>query len=272
VVHSEGAEDGAPVFVPVKTEAGRRSIKLDDVTLAVLRAHREAQEFERRSWGDGYHDHDLVFCRPDGAAHDPDTISGQFERLNRQSKLKRIRFHDLRHTHATLLLEAGVDITVVSRRLGHANVKITAERYAHVTARLQYDAAERFSALVDGKRDPVVIPLPETADSGHTEPESLSSETGSGARIRTVNLAVNSTGGRPIGTAGNEFAQFRWVVLRVAASTLFGVRSGVRLGTGSMAAFKRCRSVTTRTGSDMECRSPAGIGVRPLRCLRRAGT
>jgi len=188
----ESAEDEAPVFVPLKSEAGRRSIKLDDVTLAVLRAHREAQEFERRSWGDGYRDHDLVFCRPDGAPHDPDTISGQFERLVHKSRLKRIRFHDLRHTHATLLLEAGVDVTVVSRRLGHANVKITTDRYTHVTPRLQQDAAERFSALIDGIRDPAVIPLPTTDHSEQPETAGLSSEAGSGARIRTVNLAVNS--------------------------------------------------------------------------------
>jgi integrase len=146
-------ENAAPVFVPLKTRAGRRSIKLDALTLGVLREHRGTQEFERRARGDGYHDHDLIFCRPDGMPHDPDTISGQFERLVRRSRLTRIRFHDLRHTHATLLLEAHVDVTVVSRRLGHANVQITADRYAHVTAKLQYDAAERFSALVDGAPD-----------------------------------------------------------------------------------------------------------------------
>jgi integrase len=151
-------DDAIPIFVPVKTEAGRRSIRLDQITLGVLREHRAAQEVERRRAGDAYHDHDLVFCRPDGAAQDPDTISGQFERLVRRWRLKRIRFHDLRHTHATLLLEAHVDVTVVSRRLGHANVQITADRYAHVTAKLQYDAAERFSALVDGLPPPPASP------------------------------------------------------------------------------------------------------------------
>jgi integrase len=143
------ADGGAPVFVPVKTRNGRRSIKLDDITMAVLREHRAAQEFERRSWGANYRDHDLVFALPSGAPHDPDTVSDQFERLIGRAGAKRIRFHDLRHTHATLLLEAHVDITVVSRRLGHANVQITADRYAHVTERLQQDAAERLSAYVD---------------------------------------------------------------------------------------------------------------------------
>ena len=108
------------------------------------------QESERQSHGVTYNDNDLVFCRPDGSPFDPDTISGQFERLVRRSGLPRIRFHDLRHTHATLLLEAHEDITVVSRRLGHANVQITADRHAHAMSRLRYDAAERFSALFDG--------------------------------------------------------------------------------------------------------------------------
>jgi integrase len=194
-------EDAAPVFVPLKTRAGRRSIKLDALTLGVLREHRATQEFERRAWGDGYHHHDLVFCRPDGMPHDPDTISGQFERLVRRSRLKRIRFHDPRHTHATLLLEAHVDVTVVSRRLGHANVQITADRYAHVTARLQYDAAERSSALVQGdpdsmdssgRCDAVVTPWPPDGISEGPNGVDSYSESGSGVRIRTVNLAVNS--------------------------------------------------------------------------------
>src|SRR5215472_11090942 len=194
--------DVTPRFAPVKTAAGRRSIRLDGITLDILKRHRATQEFERRAWGDGYHDHDLVFCRPDGAAHDPDTITRQFERLVRRAGLRRIRFHDLRHTHATLLLEAQVDVTVVSRRLGHANVQITADRYAHVTAKLQYDAAVRFSALVDepadlgarslGDCDPVVTPQPQLVNLEATNQADSNTETGSGARIRTVNLAVNS--------------------------------------------------------------------------------
>jgi hypothetical protein len=94
-----------------------------------------------------------------------------------------------------------VDITVVSQRLGHANVQITADRYAHVTARLQYDAAERFSSLVGwapesagrtGKCGPVVTPSPSAAPGNGLMEADLNTDSGSGARIRTVNLAVNS--------------------------------------------------------------------------------
>ena len=198
----DAAQVGAgPVLVAVKSQAGRRSISLDDLTLAALQNHRAAQELERQAAGHRYQDHDLVFCRPDGTPHEPSTISRQFERRARQAQLKRIRFHDLRHTHATLLLEAGVDITVVSKRLGHAHLQITAECYAHVTARLQYDAAARFSTLLDGTAqppatsgecDPVVTPLPKTAQNNPMFGADLNMKPGSGARIRTVNLAVNS--------------------------------------------------------------------------------
>lgn len=134
--------DGAPT----KSDAGRRSIRLDAESMAVLRDHREAQGFERKR--EGYQDRGLVFCRVDGRPHAPDTISGQFERLIKRADLPRIRFHDQRHTYATLALEAGVDIVTVSERLGHASINTTAKRYAHVTSRLQEMAAERFAAYV----------------------------------------------------------------------------------------------------------------------------
>lgn len=110
---------------------------------------REAQQFERRSRGDGYQDRGLVFCRPDGSPHNPDSISkGEFQRLMRRATAKRIRFHDQRHAHATHFLEAGNDVTVLSKRLGHASVKTIADLYVHVTERLQETAIDRFSAFL----------------------------------------------------------------------------------------------------------------------------
>jgi integrase len=137
-------------LVPVKTRNGRRAIGVFEDTVRVLRERRAAQEFERRGWGEAYRsDLDLVFCRPAGTPEDPDAVTHRFERAVERAGAKAIGGpHALRHTHATLLLESGVDISVVSKRLGHANVKITADRYAHVTARLQQDAAAKFSAYL----------------------------------------------------------------------------------------------------------------------------
>jgi len=147
--------DGERDLAPVKSSNGRRAISLDAETLRVLEQQRTAQLFERRSWAEAYRDRDLVFCRPDGTAMDADTVTAQFERQVQRSGLRPLRLHDLRHTHATMLLEAGVDISVVSRRLGHADVGFTARVYAHVTARLQLDAAAKLSAYLEPKSSAV---------------------------------------------------------------------------------------------------------------------
>ena len=142
-------DDGERDLAPVKTGNGRRAISLDAETLRILEEHRRQQEFGRRSWGDAYKALDLVFCHHDGSPRDPDTVTSQFGQAVGRSGVRRIRLHDVRHTHATLLLEAGVDISVVSRRLGHADVGFTARVYAHVTARLQLDAAAKLSAYLE---------------------------------------------------------------------------------------------------------------------------
>ncbi len=137
-------------FGPPKTKAGRRSISLDPGTVAVLRAHQKAQQRERWNFGEAYEDHDLVFCRPDGHSHDPDVITHQFERAVYAAGVKRIRFHDLRHTHASLLLQANVHPKVVQVRLGHSSIMVTLDRYSHVIPNMQDEAAAKFGAVVDG--------------------------------------------------------------------------------------------------------------------------
>ncbi len=135
----------------VKTEAGRRAIDLDDRTIAVLRAWRKRQLEERMLVGpDAYKDHDLVFARPDGTPINPDAFSQSFDRLVARSKLPRIRLHDMRHTHASILLKAGVNVKVVSERLGHANPAFTITVYQHIIPGMQADAATVFSDLVAG--------------------------------------------------------------------------------------------------------------------------
>jgi integrase len=90
-----------------KTAKGRRSIPLDAGTLTELAAHRRAQDHERKLVGIGYADNDLVFAREDGRPIHPDLFSQIFDRTVAKLDVPRIRFHDLRHTHATLGLAAG---------------------------------------------------------------------------------------------------------------------------------------------------------------------
>jgi integrase len=121
-----------------------------------LREQRERQLFERRRWGDAYRaDLDLVLCREDGSPNKPDSIDRRFGRRVRDKALvgiPAIRLHDLRHTHATLLLEDGVDVKTVSERLGHDSIQTTLELYGHVTPRIRASAAARFGALLGKAR------------------------------------------------------------------------------------------------------------------------
>ncbi len=87
-------------------------------------------------------DSDPVFCHPGGKPLDPSTVSHAFTRILRQAGLPHIRFHDLRHTHATLLLRAGVHPKVVTERLGHASVAFTLDTCSHVVPGLREAAAQ----------------------------------------------------------------------------------------------------------------------------------
>jgi integrase len=140
---------GRIVVGEVKTTRSRRRLDLDAGTVAVLRAHRRAQAAERLMVGAGWSDHGLVFAAPDGRPLNPDTITQWFVRTVRRSGLPRLRLHDLRHTHATHLLAAGVGIKIVSERLGHASVAFTLDVYGHVMPGQQASAAAAAAALVD---------------------------------------------------------------------------------------------------------------------------
>lgn len=90
-----------------------------------------------------------MFCHDDGTPIHPHVVSDAFKKLVVRSPLPRIRFHDLRHTHATLLLKAGVPIKVVSERLGHATPGFTRATYQHVLPGMQQEAARTFAAILD---------------------------------------------------------------------------------------------------------------------------
>lgn len=127
----------------------RRNVALDAGTVKVLRSWRAAQLRERVEWGSAWADMGLVFTREDGSAVHPDRISKVFEHLVHSSELPRLRLHDLRHTHATLALQAGVHPKVVSERLGHSTISLTLDTYSHAIPALQADAAALVAALLD---------------------------------------------------------------------------------------------------------------------------
>ena len=129
------ANDGSELEDP-KSQRGRRAIDLDPDTSVVLGTWRQAQREEALAFGrvsfQQNNAHGLVFTRPDGVPLHPDVVSKTFCEISDRANLPRIRFHDLRRTHGSLLLQQGTPLHVVSRRLGHASAAFTADVYADV--------------------------------------------------------------------------------------------------------------------------------------------
>jgi len=122
-----------------KTRTARRTVDIDERTVNVLGTIRSTDPD-----GEAY-----VSCHKDGSPIHPQVLSDAFKRLVTQSRLPRIRLHDLCHTHATLLLKAGVPIKVVSERLGHSTPGFTMATYQHVLPGMQAEAARTFAALLE---------------------------------------------------------------------------------------------------------------------------
>lgn len=128
-----------------KTAKGRRQVELDTDTRAALVAWQKTQEAERKEWPDAWPEHGLVFTLQDGSALHPDYLSRGFRAHVKKTKLPKVRLHDLRHTHATLMLAAGVPVKVVSERLGHSTAAFTMEVYQHVLPGMQREAVQNLA-------------------------------------------------------------------------------------------------------------------------------
>ena len=124
-------------------------IDLDAGTVTQLRVHWSRQQRERAEWGSDYTDRGLVVAKENGEPIHPHTFSQSFERIILRANLRTIRLHDLRHTHASLALKAGIPVKVISERLGHESPAFTLKQYAHVIPGMQADAAARIASLVD---------------------------------------------------------------------------------------------------------------------------
>ena len=123
---------------------------LDAETVAALRAHADRQAEEIAALGPAYDENGLVFCREDGEPLWPRRFSRMFARHVKAAALPSIPLKNLRHTHATLALEAGVHPKVVQERLGHAAIGITLDTYSHAIPAMQEDAAAKIAALLGG--------------------------------------------------------------------------------------------------------------------------
>jgi integrase len=128
--------DGVAVVAEPKTARSRRQVQLGTAICDALRRHRNAQP------GVGY-----VFARPDGRPLSRSIVDKAWTRLNARAGVPRVRFHDLRHTAASLLLGRGIHPKIVSEMLGHSTVAITLDLYSHVTPTTQREAAAAMDDL-----------------------------------------------------------------------------------------------------------------------------
>lgn len=139
------------VIAEPKTEFSRRRIALSKVAVEALRAHRIRQLEERLQLGDAWEDNDLVFPNTVGRPLDGvNLLKYWFYPLLKRAGLPRMRFHDLRHTAATLLLGRGINPKIVSEMLGHSHVSVTLGIYSHVTPHMQEQAAKAMDDALGG--------------------------------------------------------------------------------------------------------------------------
>jgi integrase len=129
-----------------KTDHSRRCIDLDPTTINVLTAWRNWQRAERHAIGDPTPE--WVFTDTAGGVVHPDKLTQTFDRIVARTDLPPVRLHDLRHTQATLLIDAGVPVKVVSERLGHGSATFTIETYQHVLPSMQTRAVDVISTLL----------------------------------------------------------------------------------------------------------------------------
>jgi integrase len=136
-------------FKTPKSKAGRRDITLPDIVVDVLREHRKRQLELRMQLGAGrLPDDALLFANLDGKPLRPGTVSSDWGDLAGRIGLPGVTFHALRHTHASQLISAGVDIVTISRRLGHAKPSVTLAVYAHMFATDDSKAAAAINAAL----------------------------------------------------------------------------------------------------------------------------
>ena len=134
------------IIEPTKNTYSRRSVDLDDDTIAVLRAHVGKQMLHRLELGGAYEDQGLVFPDPVGRPLNPMALTRAFQSYARRLDLKKAKLHDLRHFHASVMLQkGGGSLLLVSKRLGHASIATTGDIYGHLLPGWQKEAANAFA-------------------------------------------------------------------------------------------------------------------------------
>jgi integrase len=165
----DGSRMGRVVVAPPKTVSSRRVNQVTESVIDVLVRHRMEQEVVRSLNGDGWESSDYIFTNDRGNPLDESKFSKHWTRFLKDNGLRRIRFHDVRHTFATILIEEDCGMLAsVSKNLGHSSIGITMDIYAK-TARIDTQATSRMSELLfpeAGMVTPISVPAPESKGAG----------------------------------------------------------------------------------------------------------
>jgi integrase len=148
---------GEIVIRAPKSAKGRRLVSLSPSATLLLQKHKDKQAAQRVVLGIPVEEDDLVFSTPEGKPLRPNTITRAWSILAARCGIKDIRFHDARHTHASLMLKQGVHPKIVQERLGHATISVTLDTYSHVAPGLQEAAAAGFDKMVLPRRETETI-------------------------------------------------------------------------------------------------------------------
>lgn len=140
--------DGNIITKQPKSVAGIRDITISDNILAELKNAKKDYKKRKLAMGRDFVDSNLVICRENGKGYRPDSITQKWRRFVISNNLKEIRFHDLRHSCATAMIEAGIDPKTVQQRLGHADISVTMNIYAHCTKTMDKKAAETMDNIL----------------------------------------------------------------------------------------------------------------------------
>ena len=144
--------DAEDIVAATKTLGSIRPVPFGDTVDAALKEWREKSIEQAKIRGEAWSEERYLLSHLDGSVIDPHTITADFVKAQKRLKLTPASFHDIRHLHATLLLLAGVPLKVVSERLGHASIAITANIYAHVTETLQREAVSKLEDYLNHSR------------------------------------------------------------------------------------------------------------------------